>query len=122
MPRYIEEFTDVNMSCRDYENWRDETRIATEERQELVDECKDLEEKLSSLVSLNQFLVRQISELQAELELERSRYTLGGIPPKPNAPHWVNVEAPRVSSADDPSAPPLRRSDTSSSFGGESGG
>jgi hypothetical protein len=82
---------------------------------ELVDEVKAGEERESALVFLNQFLVRQIGELQAEVELERSRYTLGGIPPVPNAPYWQNAEAPRVSSADDPAAPPLRRSETSSS-------
>jgi hypothetical protein len=76
---------------------------------ELLDEVKAGEELASSLVSLNQFLVRQIGELQAELELERSRYTLGGTPPGYHEPGaWANRAQPPLSASDE-SAPPLKR-------------
>lgn len=75
-----------------------EARTRTEECLELVDEVKAAEERESSLVFLNQFLVRQISELQDELELERSRYTLGGVPPGYRP--WGNVKLPPPPSAE----------------------
>lgn len=78
----------------DATRWRE----LNEEYWELLDEVKDGEEREGSLVFLNQFLVRQISELQAELELERSRYTLGGVPPGYRP--WGNVKLPPPPSAE----------------------
>lgn len=52
----------------------------------------------------------EIARLKAELELERSRYTLGGTPPgyhEPGAWHQEPVAPPP--SASDESAPPLKR-------------
>lgn len=116
----------------------------TEEIAELLDEVKALEKELTAarvardlMIGLAERCQRQraaydkglsaawerIDELSAENAQWRARVTLGGIPPVSGAPHWQNVAAPPVPSASDESAPPLRRSDTSSSFrGGESGG
>lgn len=119
MPRHVEEFTDVNMSYRDYENWRNETRIATEERHELVEEIRALETERETLnmtlanvrlgwdtclkylgesADLNEELRRENRELRAELELEQSRYTLGGVPPGYRP--WGNVKLPPPPSAE----------------------
>ncbi len=92
---------------------------------ELLDELRELEVQLAAVtqyrdkvIVANEQLVAENRILRVELELERSRYTLGGIPPESNAPVWTNVAAPPVSSASDDTAPPLRRSETSSSYPG----
>jgi hypothetical protein len=88
---------------------RREVDRRTDECWELLDEVRAGEERESSLVFLNKFLVRQISELQAELEQERSRYTLGGVAPSYHAPGaWANRAQPPPSASDE-SAPPLKR-------------
>jgi hypothetical protein len=102
MPRYVEEFTDVNMSYRDYENWRNETLIANEERLELLDEVKAGEGRESALHD-------QIRYLEDKLILEQSHYTLGGTPPGYHEPGaWANRAQPPPSASDE-SAPPLKR-------------
>jgi hypothetical protein len=46
--------------------------------------------------------------VRAELEAERARRTLGGVPPACD-PHWANTALPAPPSATDPDAPAHRR-------------
>lgn len=94
----------------------------TEEVVELLDEVRALE--AACAVSDGQAdlflevigrLNAEVHQLRAENAQWRERVTLGGIPPVSGAPHWQNVAAPPPPSASDISAPPLRRSETSSS-------
>jgi hypothetical protein len=98
----------------------------TEECFELLEEVQDLEKRLAThktvtrgqlawrnhhrirLTVRNQELREENDRLRAELELERSRYTLGGIPPRPSD-HWENAAHLPPETASNPAAPPLRR-------------
>lgn len=100
--------------------------LRTEECCELVEEVQDLEKRLAThktatrgqlawrnarqirLTVRNQELREENERLRAELDLERSRYTLGGIPPKPSD-HWENAAHLPPETASNPAAPPLRR-------------
>jgi hypothetical protein len=96
--------------------------IATDERWELIAEVRALEAvcavsdgQADLFLEVIGRLNAEVHQLRAENAQWRARVTLGGIPPVSGAPHWRNVAAPPVPSASDNSAPPLRRSDTSSS-------
>lgn len=75
---------------------------------ELLDEVKTLDSENHSLTCRLALRGARIRHLEAELELERSRYCLGGVPPVPSD-HWVNEAITPPSTASDPSSPPLRR-------------
>jgi hypothetical protein len=96
---------------------KDEAEI--ERLRESNDDLHAVNEMLRDTVSRSS---REILRLRAELSGEIARRCLGGTPPPSNAPHWQNEQAPPVPSSVDETAPPLHRSDTSSSFRGESRG
>lgn len=69
------------------------------------DACLNL---LGGWAGLYEEVRRENGELRDQIADYEKYRTMGG-PPKSPEDHWINVEAPRVSTADDPDAPPLVR-------------
>jgi hypothetical protein len=129
----------IKASLEEYATWK----VCFEERLELVSEVRALDvenaglkndlavlergyryrkSQLDVALANSEYLRGQVDKssgeilrLRAELSGEIARRCLGGTPPPSNAPHWQNEAAPPVPSSVDNSAPPLHRSDTSSS-------